>query len=180
MKKFLIFLAAAVVLTGIIIVSCHRSNPDGSGDFESFGASILDYDYWKPIHDPGIMGPGDVATLVVGKIGYEATEVFPGKVTWSISADGVLVFVQQISKSEVAEDGLTATGNIVEIRAIGEGTVTVLAKDAAGNVIQHEFKVAEGQHYTPDGEWKEPSYSSFVEVEYSSSLEEEYYSSGGW
>ena len=171
MKKFWLFLSAAAVLAGIFVVGCNPSDDHDSGDFKSFGASLLDYDYWKPVHDPGVMGPGDEATLVIGKIGYEATELYLGKVTWSLSTEGVLVFTAGTTGATVAEDGLTATGIVVGIKAVGAGTVTVIATDASGIQIWHEFEVGYGQHYRPDGGWdKSSSYSE----DYSSTFGEDY------
>ncbi|MBR6002645.1 MAG: hypothetical protein IK045_07260 [Bacteroidales bacterium] len=172
MKKIWIVIAALAVLTGIIVVGCHRSDGGSkeSQTFEEFGATILDYDYWKNIHSPGIMGPGDEATLVVGKIGDQAGEAFSGQISWSLSRTGVVAFVD-VTKSTVSEDGTTATGNIVGIKAIGEGDVTVFAEDGHGTSIEHGFHVELGQHYTPEGELVESS--SYYEEEESSSSEDE-------
>ena len=172
MKKIWMLIAAMAVLTGIIIVGCHRSDSDNdnSETFEEFGATILDYDYCKHIHSPGVMGPGDEATLAVGNIGDESVNTFSGKISWSLSRTGVVAFVD-VTKSTVSEDGTTATGNIVGIKAIGEGDVTVFAEDGHGNSIEHSFHVEYGQHYNPEGDIVHSS--SLEEEEESSSSEDE-------
>ena len=163
MKKFLILLAALAAAAGFVFVACHRSNsaePEVPSTFPSFQAEILDLDYWTAIRTPGVMGLDEAVTLVVGKSGYEDPKYYPGDVTWSVAPVGVLVFEQVTLKTSVSQDQRSATGNIVGIRSIGEGSATVIASDAEGNILTHEFVVGNGQHYRPDGQWQDNSSSS--------------------
>ena len=163
MKKIIILLAAMAVAAGLVFVACHRSdsNKPETVSFLTFQADILDLDYWATIHTPGVMGIDEEATLVVGRSGYENPEYYPGDVIWNLAPAGVLIFVQATWKTGISEDKTTATGNIVGIRSVGEGSATVTATDSSGNIISHEFVVGNGQHYRPDAEWQDSSSSAY-------------------
>ena len=176
MKKLLVIIAVVAVIAGISVSGCRRSGPakSSSDSFNTFNGGILDYDYWKSIKNPGVLGLDDAVTLAIGRGGYENPEVFGGKVTWTLSETGVLEFILA-TRSQVYNKGSKATGNIIGIKAVGSGTVTVIATDAHGNTYKHEFRVGNGQHYKPDAEWSElPSSSGYPhDDEASSSSEDE-------
>ena len=183
MKKLLVIIAVVAVIAGISVSGCRRSGPakSSSDSFNTFNGGILDYDYWKSIKNPGVLGLDDAVTLAIGRGGYENPEVFGGKVTWTLSETGVLEFILA-TRSQVSGKGSKATGSIIGIKAVGSGTVTVIATDAHGNTYKHEFRVGNGQHYKPDAEWYEYSssghyssafYSEYPDEEESSSSEDE-------
>ncbi|MBO4595476.1 MAG: hypothetical protein J5632_02555 [Bacteroidales bacterium] len=176
MKKLLVIIAVVAVIAGISVSGCRRSGPakSSSDSFNTFNGGILDYDYWKSIKNPGVLGLDDAVTLAIGRGGYENPEVFGGKVTWTLSETGVLEFILA-TRSQVSGKGSKATGSIIGIKAVGSGTVTVIATDAHGNTYKHEFRVGKGQHYKPDAEWSElPSSSGYPhDDEASSSSEDE-------
>ena len=171
MKKLLVIIAVVAVIAGVSVSGCRRSSPakSSSDSFSTFNGGILDYDYWKSIKNPGVLGLDDAVTLAIGRGGYENPEVFGGKVTWTLSETGVLEFILA-TRSQVSSKGSKAIGSIIGIKAVGSGTVTVIATDAHGNTYKHEFRVGSGQHYKPDAEWSElPSSSGYHDDDEASS-----------
>lgn len=182
MKKLLVIIAVVAVIAGISVSGCRRSGPakSSSDSFNTFNGGILDYDYWKSIKNPGVLGLDDAVTLAIGRGGYENPEVFGGKVTWTLSETGVLEFILA-TRSQVSGKGSKATGSIIGIKAVGSGTVTVIATDAHGNTYKHEFRVGKGQHYKPDAEWSElPSSSGYPHDDEASSSSEDEEESSSW
>lgn len=165
MKKLWVLLAALTVAAGLVIASCgggSDKNDDVLIDFESFHAEMLDNNLWVTINEPGVMGLNEIVPLVIGNPDYKSTKTYPGEVLWGMYPVGVVVFVET-SKSTVSHEGTAASGSIIGIKAIAEGTVEITALDNNGHSIQHTFLVGEGQHYSPDGQWDEninPSYPS--------------------
>lgn len=165
MKKLWVLLAALTVAAGLVIASCgggSDKNDDVLIDFESFHAEMLDNNLWVTINEPGVMGLNEIVPLVIGNPDYKSTKTYPGKVLWGMYPVGVVVFVET-SKSTVSHEGTAASGSIIGIKAIAEGTVEITALDNNGHSIQHNFLVGEGQHYSPDGQWDEninPDYPS--------------------
>ena len=165
MKKLWVLLAALTVAAGLVIASCgggSDKDDDVLIDFESFHAEMLDNNLWVTINEPGVMGLNEIVPLVIGNPDYKSTKTYPGEVLWGMYPVGVVVFVET-SKSTVSHEGTAASGSIIGIKAIAEGTVEITALDNNGHNIRHTFLVGEGQHYSPDGQWDEninPSYPS--------------------
>ncbi|MBR0298392.1 MAG: hypothetical protein IJR01_05475 [Bacteroidales bacterium] len=165
MKKLWVLLAALTVAAGLVIASCgggSDKNDDVLVDFETFHAELLDFNLWKNINEPGVMGLYEIVPLAIGRSDYKNAKLYPGKVLWGMYPEGVVVFVET-SKSTVSHEGTSAEGNIIGIKAIAEGTVEITALDNNGHNIKHTFLVGEGQHYSPDGQWDEninPDYPS--------------------
>ena len=157
MKKLWVLLAALTVAACLVIASCgggSDKNDDVLVDFESFHAEMLDNNLWVTINEPGVMGLNEIVPLVIGNPDYKSTKTYPGEVLWGMYPVGVVVFVET-SKSTVSHEGTAASGSIIGIKAIAEGTVVITALDNNGHSIQHTFLVGEGQHYSPDGQWDE-------------------------
>lgn len=157
MKKLWVLLAALTVAAGLVIASCgggSDKNDDVLVDFETFHAELLDFNLWKNINEPGVMGLYEIVPLAIGRSDYKNAKLYPGKVLWNMYPEGVVVFVET-SKSTVSHEGTSAEGNIIGIKAIAEGTVEITALDNNGHIIEHTFLVGEGQHYSPDGQWDE-------------------------
>lgn len=159
MKRLWITLTIlAVIVTGIAVACSNEGHPAPQVDFESFQAVLLDYDYWENVKNPTVMGIGDDVTMVVARGSYVTPEVYPGEVSWTLSSEGVIKFFAS-AKSSVSGNGTSASGSIVGIKAVGEGTVSVTIQDAFGHTIVHNFRVGAGQHYRPGGEWDDHTQS---------------------
>ena len=69
MKKLLVIIAVVAVIAGVSVSGCRRSSPakSSSDSFSTFNGGILDYDYWKSIKNPGVLGLDDAVTLAIGR-----------------------------------------------------------------------------------------------------------------